>query len=194
MKKGCLLLLGLALALGIGSVVIVVFHLLNKYNPVYHGKRVYAWQDQAIWDEDPAAREQAVQVLLEALHGMEGEPRTQLVMRFCHPRRHGQEKTEMPKEVLPFLIEALKIDEHGGGYAFIPLAYIPGPETVPALIDALRDERDAETRKRLVRVLGELGPKAKAAVPVLRDALRDENAAVRESAAVALKRIEPSER
>jgi hypothetical protein len=191
MKKGCLLALALAAILGIGSIAAVAYSIWNQYNPSYHGKRVYTWADQAIWDEDPAAREEAVEVLLEALPEMEGKHRIQLVMRFCHPHRHGQEKTELPKEVLPFLFEAMKIDEHDGGYAVIAMGGSPGPETVPFLAEAMRNEKDPVTRKRILSVFDLMGPKARDAAPIVREALRDDYVFVRMRAAETLPRITP---
>jgi HEAT repeat protein len=47
-----------------------------------------------------------------------------------------------------------------------------------------------EIRRHAAQVLGELGPKAKAAIPALREALKDERLTVREAAAEALKKVD----
>ena len=67
-----------------------------------------------------------------------------------------------------------------------------GPDAraaVPALIEALKDER-WDVRRAAATALGRIGPDAVAAVPALNEVLslnRDEN--VRRAAAAALKRI-----
>jgi HEAT repeat protein len=47
-----------------------------------------------------------------------------------------------------------------------------------------------EIRRHAAQVLGEIGPKAKAAIPALREALKDERLTVRQAAAEALKKID----
>jgi hypothetical protein len=127
---------------------------LNWHNPSYHGKRVHTWADQAIWDEDPQARSDAVVVLIEALREMRGEPLYQLVMRFCSPYKDGQYKRPLPKEVLPFLIEAVKCKNiEPGSYPAMAFEMSGGPDEIPALMEALKEERDREAKDRLKYVL-----------------------------------------
>jgi len=195
MKKSCLLTLGIVLALVAVTGSVVYFHFKNQFDPVYHGKRIYTWKDQAIWDEDPAAREEAVQVLLEAVEEMEGEPRTQLLLRFVLHVRPNEEKPVLPKEVLPFLIRAMKVEDRSG-YPAKALYQIPGPETATALIDVLRSKESSQTRYQAAYVLGalamenKLGSAMEQAVAALRKASQDEDPKVRREAADHLKWIE----
>lgn len=62
-------------------------------------------------------------------------------------------------------------------------------EAVPTLVEMLK--KDA-SRLRACQILGRIGPGAKAAVPALKEAVKDKNAEVRESAAWAFVRIDPS--
>jgi HEAT repeat protein len=64
-----------------------------------------------------------------------------------------------------------------------------GPEAVPALSQALRDD-DVSVRIAAARALARMGPAAKEAVPVLMHALKDGNDTVRSEAAQALRMIE----
>ena len=92
----------------LGGVASVYFSLQSWYNPYYCGKRVYDWAETAIWAPDPVARREATQALVEAFQGMNvGEPRTQLVLRFCYVRKNERGEYDLPKEVVPFLLEAL---------------------------------------------------------------------------------------
>jgi HEAT repeat protein len=62
---------------------------------------------------------------------------------------------------------------------------------VAALLSLLKEDDDAQVRRRVIEALGEIGPAAAAAVEALREALRDDDsAAVRRAAAEALKKIE----
>jgi hypothetical protein len=108
MKKGCILTLGIGLGLVVGTLYVVYAHFKNQFDPVYHGKRIRAWAEQAIRDEDVTTRREAVQILLEALEDMEGEPRTQLLYYFAGVTEGNGEHTELPRELLPFLVRAMK--------------------------------------------------------------------------------------
>src|SRR5262249_40847392 len=94
-------------------------------------------------------------------------------------------------ELLPLLIDALKTDEHPYSYPAIGLSRVEGPETVPALIDVLRNDPDKSVRAAAASALGLMGPRAKEAVPALREALRDEDTEVRGRSAQALEEIDP---
>jgi hypothetical protein len=194
MKKSCLLTLGIVLALVAVTGSVVYLHFKSQFDPVYHGKRIYTWKDQAIWDEDAAAREEAVEVLLEAVEEMEGEPRQQLLLRFVLPRSVDDEKPVLPKELLPFLIRAMKMD--CSGYPAKALILTPGPETATALIHVLRSKESSHTRKEAAYVLGalameyKLGSAMEQAVAALREASQDEDPEVRKEAADDLNWIE----
>ena len=64
-----------------------------------------------------------------------------------------------------------------------------GAAAVPALLDRLAEE-DPEIRRWAADVLGQIGPEASLAVEALLEALNDANEDVRESAKIALDRIE----
>jgi hypothetical protein len=151
---GILLVLAFVAVAGIGGLYL---HFLNQYNPTYHGKRVYAWADQAVYDQDPAARREATQVLLEAWPDMQPEPRVHLAMHVCDLSMKSEGKNPLPKEVLPFLIEATKCpDMPPHSYPEMALQFGKGPDTVPALKEAVKNERDPDARKRIQLVLDQL--------------------------------------
>ena len=195
MKKGCVLTLGIMLGLVAGAIGVVYFHFKNEFDPIYHGKRIYTWADQAIWDDDPEARQEAVRVCFEALEDLEGEPRTQFIMQFVHPKRGNQEKTRLPKELLPFLIRAMKIEDRSG-YAIMALRQLDATDIVPTLIALLRNEESVSTRVQVVAILrtfafeGRLGPAEEQARAALREALQDADPQVQKSAGEALNWIE----
>jgi hypothetical protein len=140
-----------ALSVGIGG---VWYYFWNQYNPVYHNKRLYIWVDQAIWDEESTARQEAVQVLLEALPTLHGEPRTQLLIRFPNPIKDGKMKYPLPREVLPFLIEAVRVGEGASeSYAGMALFMNGGDDAISALEKAFEIESDADAKKRMKRIL-----------------------------------------
>jgi hypothetical protein len=156
MRNGCLNALVVLAILGLVACgLLLCFD--HWENPTYHGKRLHTWVDQAIWDSDPVARRQAVDVLLEALPELHNWRRTYLLMRFCHPEKNGVEKVPLPKEVLPFLIEALRSGEGSAAtYASIALIIGGAQDTVPILSAAVQNEQDAGARERLQRVLNNL--------------------------------------
>jgi hypothetical protein len=148
---GIALLAGLALA---GVVSCAIRDYANRYNPVVHGKRVYTWANQAMSDPDPAARQEAAQVLVEAVRSMEGEPRTQLVMRFCNTPEGDWEKCALPKEVLPVLLEALRAkDIPPGSYPAMASRLVDPADSVPALTEMMQRETDEEVKKRIKAAL-----------------------------------------
>jgi HEAT repeat protein len=157
----------------------------NLYNPVYHGKRLYAWADQAREAADPAARREAVAVLREALPDLHGEPRTQLLL-------HTAGYAPLPPELLPFFLDDLATDDHPYGYVCGGLSRVEGPDVVPALLAVLRESKNPSAREGAACALEAMGPRAKEAVPALRDALHDEDQRVRQRAAWALKAIDPN--
>jgi hypothetical protein len=195
MRKGCLLTLGIVLGFVAGGAYCVYSHFKNKYDPVYYGKRIHSWADRAIWNEDPATRQEAVRILLEAVEEMECEPRTQLLRAFVGPTQGNQEKATLPQELLPFLIQALKT-ERRSGYPVKALLRVEGSDTVPALIDVLRNDKGREAREQAALALGILGSENKLGlakeqtITALQEAMQDENPEVRNRAGEGLKRIE----
>lgn len=65
-------------------------------------------------------------------------------------------------------------------------------EAVPVLLNMVKKDKEANSRKAAIDALGRIDPDAKETVPVLLDALRDKDAGVRQSAATALGQF-PSE-
>jgi hypothetical protein len=157
MRKGVAIAIALLLVwLTVAAVVLgVIRHFVGLYNPDYHGKLVHTWVNQATRDENPAARQEAAQVLVEAVRNMEGEPRTQLLLDLCNSRDGAWgRKGALPKEVLPVLLEALRAKEEPTvNYTLMALQQIDPAVSVPALEDMLRRETDDEMKQRIRRAL-----------------------------------------
>jgi hypothetical protein len=191
MKRGCLVAAAVAVAVlcGVaGGIALYIWYEYNwgEYNPVYHGKRLYDWADQARRAPDPAARREAVAVLREALTGLHGEPRTMLLMHFAGPA------PPLPPEMLPFLLDDLEADEHPDSYICLALSKVPAADAVPALIAVVRDSKNPLAREGAICALGKMGAEAREAVPVLQEVLlRDKDTGPGERAADALKQIDP---
>jgi bifunctional DNase/RNase len=181
------LVLGL-LALLLFAALFTAYWQIRGYDdgPVYHDKRLPAWVDQALEDTDPEARREAAEVLREVLPQLHDDALWQFLLRFVKPKGDPQ-ATPLPKEVHPFLIEALAYMPNS--YPAMALEWRAGPDTVPALIEALKTQKDPSIRRQAADILGRLGPRAKEAVPALRDALQDEDEKVRKEAAAALKKL-----
>lgn len=170
----------------VGGIAMFVYHVWDRLNPVHRGQRLFTWVDQAIKDEDPAARRRAVDMLVEALRQRQGDIRNQVIMRFT--------QEPMPREVLPLLLEALRFEEiYPGSYTAMALSQVESAEVVPALVGVLENEADPRTRVRAIAALESRSWWAKAAVPALRAALDDANPDVRQRAVAALKLIAPGE-
>jgi HEAT repeat protein len=100
----------------------------------------------------------------------------------------GQGPTAEP--ALPALVKALSdpvIARFANGFDYVVWALVRiGPKAVPALLDALKDDK---IRDPAVRALGRLGPDAKAAIPALRKLLVPPEGRAAVMAARALVRI-----
>jgi HEAT repeat protein len=96
---------------------------------------------------------------------------------------------------LPFLVQGLKI-ERRSGYPAMALRRIPAENSVPVLLELLRNDASADGREQAARILGVLGSEKKLgqakeeAIAGLRGAMQDENARVRKYAGESLKWIE----
>lgn len=176
----------------IGGVVLGIYFIRRSvYDPYHHGKRLYAWAEQAIRSPAPAARRQATEALVAAFKDMQrGEPRIQLVMRFC-----GAGK--LPKEVLPFLVEALHAPEVQAigrrSYHAMALSRVEDNAAIPTLVEVILHDEDQLAREGALAALcmtASHGKDAKDALPGLREATRDENKDVRRRAEEAVKEIE----
>jgi HEAT repeat protein len=185
MNRGCLIA-AVAVALLCGVAGGISLYMWGYYNPVYHGKRLYDWADQARRAPDPAARREAVAVLRETLPDLRGEPRTQLLMHFAGP------PPPLPPEMLPFLLDDLEADEHPDSYICLALSKVPAADTVPALIAVVRDSKNPLAREGAICALGKMRAQAREAVPVLREvALREQGTGPGRRAADALWQIDP---
>jgi HEAT repeat protein len=71
------------------------------------------------------------------------------------------------------------------------LGRCPASETVPCLVELLREEREPYKRGQLIQTLGLFGPKARAAIPLIRESLQDRDEGVRETSREALEKIVP---
>jgi HEAT repeat protein len=182
-KKGCLI--G---CIAVPVALVVAGYLLYQgiYNPYYKGKRVYAWADQALDSPEPAARDAAARTLMGALQEIHGEPRIQLIMRFCG-------RSDVPKEAIPFLVEALHADEMpSGSYPAIALSRVEGEAAVPALIDVITNDEDGHAQLGAVWALDMMlmERKSKAAEAALKHAATAGSEGVQKQAQNALKRYE----
>jgi hypothetical protein len=88
-------------------------------------------------------------------------------------------------------VEALYDFAQYAGDPHQPMSSQAGNAAVAALAKALKD-RDQEVRLKSAHFLGEVGRKARAALPSLREALKDPDAAVAESAALPLRKVDPA--
>jgi hypothetical protein len=169
----------------------IALHFREQYNPVHRGRRLYAWADQAMWHPDPAARREAVGVLREALPRLEGERQTQFLLDIAGAYDPARPGAPLPPEMLPFLLDALEIDEHPHSYPAVALRRLEGPDVVTALVGELR-KQDPGVRERAAAALSMMDSRAREAVPALEEALHDEDRRVRAAAASALKDIDPN--
>ncbi len=96
------------------------------------------------------------------------------------------------KGAVPALQKALADARKEVRYAAFGALGRLGPEAVSTLTEALGNGDDAWARKYAARALGNLGPKATAAVPALAKALSDKDAEVRREAAWSLGLIGPA--
>jgi hypothetical protein len=184
-KKGCLIVAAAVAAL-FGTAGGIALYFWDQYHPVYHGKRLYAWADQAMSAPNPSTRKEAVAVLREALPNLRGEPRTQLLLYIAGP------PAPLPPEMLPFLLDDLEVDEHPDSYISLALSRVRGTDAVRALTAVVQDSPNLRAREGAMRALGMMGAKAKEAVPALREAvLRNKGTELGRHAVEAWKQIDP---
>ncbi|HEX4646654.1 MAG TPA: HEAT repeat domain-containing protein, partial [Verrucomicrobiae bacterium] len=97
--------------------------------------------------------------------------------------------------IVPIYIDELKNGTDWTRWAAASFLGSCGPEAVnatPILAEILRKDGNNRMRAKAAMTLGQIGPAAKEAVPALRQALEDEYKNVREAAAEALKKIQPT--
>jgi hypothetical protein len=115
----------------------------RQYDPLYHGRPLSAWSRQAVRDERPEARREAVQVLLEALRRDRAERGNVYVFIGGFDLPEG---APLPPEVLPFLEEASQDeDKMMRGYTIAKL-HLVGSAAAPALERVLEEEKDETIR------------------------------------------------
>jgi hypothetical protein len=190
-NKGCLVVFVVCLV--VGSLFVVIKSVQSRLHPVYHGKRLVEWADEAIWDEDHMVRQRAVEILREACDHEGEEARLRVYKELAIATRDGKRKNQLPEELIPFLLEALKKEDQCAGMVTGGLEKCPASQTVPQLVALLKDESDTTKQYYLIRTLGRFGPAARAAIPLLRQFLGDENRRLRETARTAMEQIDPSE-
>ena len=89
---------------------------------------------------------------------------------------------------VPVLLEGLDDPDDQVREGIVFALRMTGPGAVPALIVACQD-KDAHMRAAAAELLGQIGPKAEAAIPALKERLQDGDAGVRQAATYALKAI-----
>jgi hypothetical protein len=190
MKKGCAIAILVVPVVIPGAATTIYFAYQSLANPYYHGKRVYSWADQAMYDPDPAARREAAQALIGAFNTMQ-QGRIDLTMRFCYARKNDQGNYELPKEVIPFLVETLHSQEMPAcpTYPAIALSQVEGDAAVAPLIDVILHDKDTHAQASATYALGLMGARAKEAQGALQQALESEDEEVRSGAALALRQI-----
>jgi HEAT repeat protein len=103
-------------------------------------------------------------------------------LRFCYARQNDSGEYELPKQVLPFLLEALHAHEiPPDSYPCIALSQVEPDAAVPAILEVLSTDDDPHARKGARMALTLMG--GAKAVPALRRALNDENEETRKLAA-----------
>lgn len=113
-NKGCLGCLVTFLAV-IAILIVAIRHVQSSLHPVYHGKRLVEWADEAVYAEDHAARQKAVNILREAC-SREGEDARLLVYKEFVVVKNGREPIDqLPEELLPFLLKGSKKNTNAQG-------------------------------------------------------------------------------
>jgi HEAT repeat protein len=97
------------------------------------------------------------------------------------------------RDALPALVKAMKT-EHGVLMVAAEALELMGTAARPAISDLIALLKSEETRPWAARVLGTIGPEARAAVPALVVALNDRNPFIAADVGSALLRIDPSQR
>ena len=99
------------------------------------------------------------------------------------------------RALIPLRIAELKHEREGVRWDAASFLGECGPEAanaLPDLAEMLRNDSRSRLRAKAATTLGHIGPQAKTAIPALQEALRDESQNVRDAAAEALKKIEPT--
>jgi HEAT repeat protein len=159
--KGCAIaIVGVLVALNVVAAAIFIAYrsYQNTVNPVFRGRGVQDWADIAIEDRDPIKRREAAETLAEAFKEMgPGGPRISLTMRFCG-------HTQLPKEVLPFLLQALHAEEMPpAGYASMAVSRVEPDAAIPALIELILHDDSEHACESAAHALSEMGPQAEKA-------------------------------
>lgn len=188
--KGCLAGLVISFAV-IAIFIIAIRHVQSRVNPVYHGKRLVEWADEAVCVGNHTARQRAVEVLREACYREGEETRLRVYKEFITINRDGTTIYQFPEELLPFLLERFKEEDECAAMIAGGLEKCPPAQTVPQLIEILKVESDPWKQDLLICTLGRIGSSARTAVPVIRRLLPNMNGDHRRMALWALKQIDP---
>ena len=133
--------------------------------PFYQGKSVRFWLQQ-MNDADPQTRAEAVKAI-----------------GFLARKK---------KDLIPVLVEAIKRDgPYEAKLAAEALAAL-GEETMPILLDLLRDQDSPAVQAHAAEAIGRMGQKAKPAIPALAAAVKGKNLGLCRASLEALARIGPN--
>jgi HEAT repeat protein len=164
----------------------------SQLTPIYRGKPLNEWVRQAVGDEDPAKRRDAVEVMTGILLAGDEEVRVRVVTDTVAPDG-GAIETSLPDEVLPFLLAALGVDDRAvNNHAALSLTYQKSPRAQALLIEALEHDRNPKVRSWVAQIIGRRKPATAAGIGALRRALEDDDDEVRSEAAAALEKLNSS--
>lgn len=192
-RKGCFVVFVILLAL-VAVFVAAVKHIQSRFNPVYQGKSLRDWADEAIGADDHAIRQRAVEVLREACDREGEDARLHLYYHLVNARGGIERSEVLPAELVPFLLEAFKKEGQCAGMVAASLGRCPASETVPGLVELLREEREPYKRDQLIKTLGRFGPKAREAIPLIQESRQDRDKGVCGTSREALEKIVPEKR
>jgi hypothetical protein len=151
-NKGCLGCLATFLAV-IVILIVAIRHVQSSLHPVYHSKRLVEWADEAVYAEDHTARQKAVDILREACSREGEEARLRVYKEFVVNKNGREPIDQLPEELLPFLLERFKEERECAGMIAGGLEKCPPSQTVPQLMEMLKNEGDPWKRDLLIRTL-----------------------------------------
>lgn len=198
-NKGCLMgfmasivVIALVGALVIGGLAVVIKSVQIGFNPVYHGKHLLEWADEAVRADDHEARQRAVEVLREACDHEGEDARLHLYYHLVDINGGIERRDALPAELVSFLLGRFEQEDLCAGMVAASLGRCPASDVVPGLVGLLQKEWGPYKRGQLIQTLGQFGNKARQAIPLIQKSLHDKDSGVRETARQALKHIDPA--
>jgi HEAT repeat protein len=151
----------------------------------------------AVGSKEPLARAAAMRALADL------RPAPERILPALKPHLFGPDKevaaealrtlTGLGKAPVSVLIEALKVPEHRPVVAAVLGALgDAAKEAVPALVDVVKSDKNAESRGEALMAIGAIGPAAKDAAPAAIAALDDRSEKVGCAACYAIGKIGPA--